>query len=167
MSTSTYSSSAHGSFTSEPDEEHNVWNWLMVVLAHHECSPRLQRCLGERELCKVASSCHLALDLLTQGCLPHLAKSCSHPIKQRGSPGVRKQGHTRSFFSPCSWHGFITARIFLMCLYFVRQNNLREGLDLLSSRTCRVFFVPDLFFFFRNPFTLQKIGRTTRKLAVF
>ena len=42
MSTSTYSSAHPLSFTGEldfdSDEEHNVWNELMIVLAHHECS---------------------------------------------------------------------------------------------------------------------------------
>ena len=71
MSTSTYSSSAPWWFTSEPnsfgDEEHNVWNELMIVLAHHECSAWIQRCLRDGELCKVALSSNFALDLLTIG----------------------------------------------------------------------------------------------------
>ena len=55
MSTSTYPSSAPTSeLDSVSDEEHNVWTWLMVVLAHYECSPWLQRCLREGELCMVA-----------------------------------------------------------------------------------------------------------------
>ena len=64
----THSSSAPWSFTGEldfvSDEEHNVWNELMIVLAHHQCSPWLQRCLRDGELRKLASS-HFALDLLT------------------------------------------------------------------------------------------------------
>ena len=69
MSTLTHSSSAPWSFTGEldfvSDEEHNVWNELMIVLAHHECSPWLQRCLRDGEMRKLASSSHFALDLLT------------------------------------------------------------------------------------------------------
>ena len=52
MPTSTCSSSAPWSSTSEPDsfgdEEHDVWNWLVMVLA------QLERCLRDGELCKVA-----------------------------------------------------------------------------------------------------------------
>ena len=71
MSISKYSSSAPWSFTSEPelfgDEEHDVWNSLLVIIAHHMFSDVLQRSPREEDLCKVAVSCHFALDLLTVG----------------------------------------------------------------------------------------------------
>ena len=47
-------------FTREPDfvsdEEHNVCNELKVVLAHHESSLWLQKCLHDGEMRKVALS---------------------------------------------------------------------------------------------------------------
>ena len=66
MSTSTYSSSAPRSWAGESDlEVHNTWNELMVILAHHECSVRLQKCMNGGEVCRVAMSSRFALDLLT------------------------------------------------------------------------------------------------------
>ena len=71
MSTTTSSSSAPLSFTSEQDfesdPEPNAWNELMIALAYHECILWLQRCLCEGELCRVALSSHIALDVLTVG----------------------------------------------------------------------------------------------------
>ena len=71
MSTSTFSSSAPWSFTSEldfvSDQELNVGYELVIVMAHHECSLWLQRCLCEGELGRVALSGRFALDILTVG----------------------------------------------------------------------------------------------------
>ena len=49
------------------DVEHNVWNLLLGVLVHHECSPWLHRGCWDAEWCKVAWSRHVVLDLLTVG----------------------------------------------------------------------------------------------------
>ena len=67
--------SAHSStgtiFTSEPktfgDEEHNLWNLLLGLHAHHTCRPVLQRGLCEEDLCKAALSLHFAVDVPTVG----------------------------------------------------------------------------------------------------
>ena len=71
MSTATYSSSTPWSRTSESEfesnQEHNMWNEIMSVLAHHECSLGRQRCLSEGELCRVALSSHFSFDILTVG----------------------------------------------------------------------------------------------------
>ena len=56
---------SQGSQTFVSDAEHNVWNELVIVLSHHECSSWLQRCLRDGELRKVALSSHFALDPLT------------------------------------------------------------------------------------------------------
>ena len=56
-------------FTSELEsigvEEHNLWNLLLGILAHHMCSPVFKRSLCDEDLCKAALSCHFALDVLT------------------------------------------------------------------------------------------------------
>ena len=44
-----------------------MWNGLVFVLAHHECSPCLQWSLRGSESCKVALSCHFALGRLAFG----------------------------------------------------------------------------------------------------
>ena len=68
--TSACSSSAPRSFASDPesfgDEQHHVLN-VLVIVAHHRCSSMLQRCPREGDLCKVAFSCHFALEILTIG----------------------------------------------------------------------------------------------------
>ena len=53
MTTSTHSSSGT-IFESEPEPfgEHNVWNLVLGLFAHHTCSPVLQRSLRDEDLCK-------------------------------------------------------------------------------------------------------------------
>ena len=41
--------------TGSPDEEeHNVWNGMLELSAHHACSPALQRCLQGEDVCNAA-----------------------------------------------------------------------------------------------------------------
>ena len=48
------------------DEEHNVWNQMLELVGDGACSPTLQDCLQEEDTCKVALSCHLALEQKTE-----------------------------------------------------------------------------------------------------
>ena len=48
---------------SETDDVHNVNNFVMCSFAHRTCSPLLQGNLQEEEVCKVALTCHFALDV--------------------------------------------------------------------------------------------------------
>ena len=46
----------------EVEKNHNTWNELLVVLALLGYSPPIQQGLYDWELCRVALSCHFALD---------------------------------------------------------------------------------------------------------
>ena len=49
---------------SDDEGEHNVENIMLCSFAHHACSPLLQGFFYEGELCKVALTCHITLDVI-------------------------------------------------------------------------------------------------------
>ena len=50
--------------SSHKEGEHDVENTMLYSFAHHACSPLLLGFLHEEELCKVAQTCHSALDVI-------------------------------------------------------------------------------------------------------
>ena len=57
----TSSDKEDGRFSDE-EGEHNVEKFMLCSFAQHACGPLLQRIL--EELCEVALSCHLSLDVI-------------------------------------------------------------------------------------------------------
>ena len=55
----------NGRFSSDGEGEHNVENFMLCSFAHHACSPLLQGCLHQEELCKAALTCHFSLDVIS------------------------------------------------------------------------------------------------------
>ena len=53
----------HDRLSSDEEGEHNVENFMLCSFARHACSPLLQGFLHEEELCKVALTCHVSLDV--------------------------------------------------------------------------------------------------------
>ena len=51
-------------FSFDEEGEHNVENIMWCSIAQHACSPLLRGFLHEEELCKVALTCHSALDVV-------------------------------------------------------------------------------------------------------
>ena len=49
---------------SEKGGEHDVENIMLLSSTRHACSPLLQENVQEEDLCKVALTCHFALDVL-------------------------------------------------------------------------------------------------------
>ena len=48
----------------DEDENHNTWNSLLEVLTIPGSSQAIQQSLQDWEVCRVALSCHFALDIL-------------------------------------------------------------------------------------------------------
>ena len=59
----------NSSHTSDTDEEenHNTWNALLEALTMPGSSPAIQQSLQDWEVCRLALSCHFALDILYSG----------------------------------------------------------------------------------------------------
>ena len=48
----------------DEDENLNTWNALLELLTMQGSSPAIQQSLQDREVCRVALSCHFSLDIL-------------------------------------------------------------------------------------------------------
>ena len=59
-----YMASSSGTSDSEEEEQHNTWNKLLELLTLPGSSPAIQRGVYDWELCRVALSCHFALDVI-------------------------------------------------------------------------------------------------------
>ena len=59
-----YMASSSGTSDSEEEENHNTWNMLLELLTLPGSSPAMQRGVRDLELCRVALSCHFALDVI-------------------------------------------------------------------------------------------------------
>ena len=59
-----YVESSSDTNDTEEEENHNTWNTLLEILTMPGSSPAIQQGLFDWELCRVALSCHFALDVL-------------------------------------------------------------------------------------------------------
>ena len=59
-----YKGSGSGTSDSEEEEHHNTWNMLLELLTLPGSIPAMQRGTYDWELCRVALSCHFALDVM-------------------------------------------------------------------------------------------------------
>ena len=54
------------SCSAETEDSLNIWNSLLAALVHHGVGSAFQRCLADKELGKVALTCHFACDSLCE-----------------------------------------------------------------------------------------------------
>ena len=59
-----YVESSSDTGTMEVEENHNTWNALLEVLTVPGSSPALHQTLHDWEICRLALSCHFALDTI-------------------------------------------------------------------------------------------------------
>ena len=45
------------------EEQHNAWNHVLEFFTFQGSSTRIQQCMKEEKLCKIALTCHFAFDV--------------------------------------------------------------------------------------------------------